>query len=306
MARKRKMKRNQSGITFVLTPKLGLRLGKPVEFDDAGTAAEALELWAEKAEARGVDFDPDRDVELDIWESDDDGPAQLAEAMIKDGMLRPSTIEEWYDHVEDAHEWEQAAMFYAVTDLGGYSSIWDVWKKADTELRPMEGTTRDYAEQLVDDIGFEGLNNPDFYFDYEAYGRDARSDWEEMAREPMDEAETELDSAKSEFESARADLSVAKESGDQEEIMDAESAVELAEMAVEEAQDEYDRQEERFEEVSSMSDKQIGEEVIEQLGWEGVDKSSYIDYDTLARDMEMGGDVSTFEFADKDWVIQAT
>lgn len=305
MARKRSMKRNQSGITFVLTPKLGLKLGKPVKFDDAGTAAEALELWAEKAEARGVDFEPDRDVELDIWEGDDEGSMQLAEAMIKDGILRPSTIDGWYDHVEDAREDEQAAMFYAVTDLGGYSSIWEVWKKADTELRPMEGTVREYAEQLVDDIGFEGLNNPEYYFDYEAYGRDARSDWENIAYEPVSEAESELEDAKRDLESAQTALEEAQSGGDQDDIETAEADVEYAEGEVEEKQSEYDDREAEYERVSNMSDREIGEEVIEQLGWEGIDRSSYIDYDALARDMEMGGDVTTFEFAGKDWVIQA-
>jgi antirestriction protein len=270
MANKRSMKRNQSGITFVLTPKLGLRLGKPVKFEDAGTAAEALELWAEKAEKRGVQFDPDRDVELAIWDGDDEGAMQLADAMLRDGMLHPTTIDAWYDHVEDAHEAEKAAMFYAVEHQGGYSTIWDVWKAADDELRPMEGDTRAYAEDFVDSCGGlkEALGDRiDYYFDYESFGRDIRSDEESNAQSEIDDLESQLDEEEQEDD---PDLEMAREN---------------------------------LERIENMSDRQLGEDMVESIGMESLGDmaENYFDWDAYVRDLEQ--DVTEFEFAGSTWAI---
>lgn len=105
-----------------------------------------------------------------------------------------------------------------------------------------EGNAVDYAQELIDDIGFESLRNPDYYFDYSKYGRDIRL------------------------------------SG----IIDGDPNFE------------------------DLSDYNIGEIVGGMTGFENMTKNEldfYIDYDALARDLVMGGDVDEFDYDGSTYVI---
>jgi hypothetical protein len=64
--------------------------------------------------------------------------------------------------------------------------------------------------------------------------------------------------------------------------------------------------EEDMERVEGMSDRAVGEEYVDGVGWEGISKENleeFFDYEYFARDLELGGDVSEMKFAGKTWVF---
>ncbi len=150
------------------------------------------------------------------------------------------------------------------------------------DIRIFEGTTKEYAEQMADDVGgpMVTFTNPEYYFDFDSFGRDLKMD-------------------------------AALEGGLEEELEDKEEELEDAddEDEVEDIQEEIDTLKENIKYYEDMSDEDYGYEYVEMLG--GVSElskqttDSYFDYDKVARDMELGGDVIEFEYGGKTYVAEA-
>lgn len=199
----------------------------------------------EKLQRRGIE-----EYEVDFI----DGSSAHA-ALFKALKIGPSDVELWFDTIEDLDDDQMAALYHRA-ELGvDWREDLDEIESRTLDPWPREGTVRDYAEQLVDDIGVESVSNPEFYFDFESFGRDLRI------------------------------------SGDLE--------------AGAEDEEERERLGEHYE---GMSDRAIGEEVVDDM-YGGVSElpkevsERYFDYDKLARDMEIGGDVDEFKLGDTTYNI---
>src|SRR5690606_293080 len=147
----------------------------------------------------------------------------------------------------------------------GYT-LEDAMAKSD-DVRMFEGSTEDYAYDLVEDIGIEGVSGD--YFDYESYGRDLGINGD-VTRTYYDD-----------LEEAKSELAEAEEDEDEDEA--------------EEIRERIDDLEERIRELESMGDKELGEYVVDEIhgGFKHLSeetKKMYFDYDSLARDMELSGD----------------
>jgi antirestriction protein len=86
-------------------------------------------------------------------------------------------IEKWYDDIEPLDLDEKAKMFWLADNLN-ITDMDEALDKLDDVIL-FEGSAKDYAHDLIDDIGVEGVSNPDFYFDYESFGRDLAFDMDE-------------------------------------------------------------------------------------------------------------------------------
>ena len=250
-------------------------LGKPVVVDNSGDAVDALEQFAERAPKKGMrgrkrPFDPDRDIRVEIW-SGDDASVELADAMLTAKLLKPSTVEQFYDDFVDMSDDEKAAAFYAVTDLG-YTDLTDIQLKVRDELRPMEGDAKEYVEQYIDGQGGVKELGEDVilsHFDYERFGRDIRSDEENRAQEELDEAESNED------------------------------------------EDDAERARSYLEELDGMTDEELGEHFADEWGTSelaailGDNLETYFDLDSWVHDWEVGGDITSFEFDGRTWTISA-
>jgi len=145
-----------------------------------------------------------------------------------------------------------------------------------------EGTTKEYAEEYADSAGgpMMAFSNPEYYFDFDSFGRDLKMD-------------------------------AALEGGLEEELEDKEEELADAddEDEAEDIQEEIDTLKENIKYYEDMSNEDYGYEYVEMLG--GVKElskqtqESYFDYDKVARDMELGGDVIEFEYDGNTYVAQA-
>lgn len=99
----------------------------------------------------------------------DSTDAQLFEA----AGITQASLEEWFDDLEPLDDHEKAALYWLMADVG-YSRE-DALAKVE-DARVYEGLAKDYVFDLVEDIGVENISNPDYYFDFEAFGRDLAFD----------------------------------------------------------------------------------------------------------------------------------
>lgn len=112
-----------------------------------------------------------------------DGSAQASTLfeMMKVNQANLGDFFEQLDDFEDMPEHEQAALYYAVTNLG-IDDLDRARKRVDDAIRVTKGDARAYAEEYIDAIGGVGelpKNVIEMYFDYEHFGRDAKIDLEE-------------------------------------------------------------------------------------------------------------------------------
>jgi len=265
-------RRNPGGnaVVFQLLPKRGHGLRGNFKVSDELELDAALQKYQQQTKAKHKRFDADRMLNLEIWDGDDAAVA-LADRMIEARLLRPSTLEQWYDELDGAREDELAAMFYAVEFLGTSGDLSDVRRRAE-DLRPFEGDTRAFAEDFVDSAGGIGAavgDRVNYYFDYEKFGSDARSDEESHAQAQIEELESSLDEE------------------EQEDDPDLEAA------------------RENLQRIEQMSDRELGEDVIDSIGSIddalGANAESYFDWDAYTRDL--AHDVTEFEFGGSTWTI---
>lgn len=150
------------------------------------------------------------------------------------------------------------------------------------DIRIFEGTVKEYAEELADDVGgpMVTFTNADYYFDYDSFGRDLKMD---AALEGGLEEELE---------------------GKQEELADADDEDE-----VEDIQEEIDTLKENIKYYEDMSNEDYGVEYVSIYGdvkdLPESTQEQYFDYDAVARDMELGGDVIEFEYNGTTYVAEA-
>ena len=179
------------------------------------------------------------------------------------------------------------------------------------DIRIFEGTTKEYAQELADSVGgpMVTFTNPEYYFDYASFGRDLKMDdaLTSHLHDDLNEAEERRDAAQSDLEDAQTELADAE---DDDEREDAEDAIETAEAEIEEAQEEMDEIQGNIDYYDNLSDQAYAEEYESQIGnlSEILSESqmeSYFDYDAVARDMELGGDVIEFEYDGKTYVAEA-
>lgn len=148
------------------------------------------------------------------------------------------------------------------------------------DLWIFEGTVREYAEDFAADAGgpMRAFSNPQYYFDYDSFGRDLKIDaaLEGGLEEELEEKEQEL---------ADADE-------DDWNYEDLEEEIESLKESIKYYED--------------MSDEDYGYEVVDNL-YGGVSElpqqtqESYFDYDKIARDMAID-DVFEFEYKGTTYV----
>ncbi len=134
-----------------------------------------LEEKAAKLQARGCE---EYEVEFHDGSTAD---AQLFEALRKSGLVHGGDLETYFDKVVELNDHDKAALFILATN-GHYAkddTLEDMLKVVDDEARCFQGTTEDYAHELLDDIGVENISNLDAYFDYDAFGQAMEYDLDE-------------------------------------------------------------------------------------------------------------------------------
>ena len=163
-------------------------------------------------------------------------------------------FEQWHKYL-DLDEAQRRAYRYLVDDIG--TDIGEVLENETyDDVIIFDGSAEEYAQELVDDIGFENLSNPQYYFDYEAFGRDLHIGGD-LTQPLLEDAE------------------MYEEEGDEEQAEDLRGQIEYLE---------------------GLSNEEMGryyvEDVLGSLDELGKQtKERYIDYDALGRDMEAGGDI---------------
>jgi antirestriction protein len=178
-----------------------------------------------------------------------------------------SNIPIWFEQVEDLSPDEKATLYHLATNNGeSVDRALEILAEGDQHAE--QGTMVDYAHEYIDSIGGvkELGDQAQSYFDYESFGRDIRLNGEDTMH-------------------LQDDLESAKESEDEEEV---------------------ERLQEQIDRIESMSETELGEEIADDLGWEGVGEKNleqYFDYDKFARDLEMGGDRYEFDFGGNTWTI---
>lgn len=101
-----------------------------------------------------------------------DGPRELGQ-LFEAASVNQANLDEWEELV-DLGEDGWAAAYYLLAHHGE-RDIKKVVRMAEDEVRPMEGTVEEYAEEFIDsmggisELGKETLEN---YFDMDAYARD--------------------------------------------------------------------------------------------------------------------------------------
>jgi len=195
-----------------------------------------------------------------------DGDSEDAE-LFEVAKIHQGDIETWFEQVEPLSTAEKAALYHLMSHNG--EPLERALELAtDGDHQPSEGTMVDYVHEYIDDIGGvkEMGDAAQTYFDYEAFGRDVRINGEDT-NHLIDDQE------------------YAKKNGDDEEV--------------ERLQEEIDR-------VDALSETELGEELADSLGWEGIGEQNmamYFDYEKFARDLEMGGDRYEFDFGGQTWTI---
>jgi len=174
---------------------------------------------------------------------------------------------DYEDALERLEDEESAAKF---TYLVGENvlSAEDALDKLD-DFRWYEGSLKDYVYNLLDDIGIENVNNPDYYFDEERYGRDIRIDGSHTNHlyEDLEYDGTLTDDEKEDLQDQIDELEKMSDRQIGEYYLDAIGG------------------------VGELSKR---------------DREAYFDYDAFARDMEMNGDVTVWRSSDgTEYVIES-
>ena len=151
-------------------------------------------------------------------------------------------IEQWCDD-EGLSAYDKIKVYWLADNLG-MLDLDEILIKVD-DVSVYDGSAIDYAYELIDDIGVAGVTSPDYYFDYEKFGRDLAFDMD-----PDDEA------------------------------------------------DAY---------YLGLTQQERGEEYVDSMGGIGElskkTRELYFDYDALARDMAIGGDIDEFTFAGSTYTV---
>jgi antirestriction protein len=218
----------------------------------------------------------------------------LYQAMESAGMIGQWNIQRWFDDVEPLADHEQAAL-YGTIEAWGIQDLDEALTKADEEARPREGSVEDYAHEIAEDSGMgpRVFTNWQSYFDYEAFGRDLRIEGSDTAH-----LEDDLATAESELEDAQTELKEAKEGG--------EDDTSYEESEVEEAEERVDDLKGSIKEIENQTDQERGEGYIDGVYGDDIPEElaqQYFDWESIARDMELGGDVSTFTFGGTEYVM---
>lgn len=129
--------------------------------------ADELEERAKKLAERGCE-----EYEIEFI----DGPSgteKLWSVVRKIAGDNTSALEVFFDDIVDMSEHDRAALVWVI-ESHGERDLEEAIEKVKDEVRLFQGTVKDYAYELIDEIGIEGINSPEAYFDYEAFGRDAK------------------------------------------------------------------------------------------------------------------------------------
>lgn len=213
-------------------------------------SAEEYEKKFKAAEKRGFE-------EFEIQFIDGETPEiDLFDAM----KVHQGSVEEYFERLEeleDLSDQEVAAIFWLCDRGFEFDDALDKYK--DVSVFP--GKPLDYVYELIDDTGTSGL---DKYFDFEAFGRDIRSDEEYRIQEDIEQAEEDED----EDEVERL----------QEHLSEVES------------QSDYDL---GAEHIDSVYGDKLPEELV----------ARYFDYKALLRDMEANSELEEYEYDDNTYTI---
>ena len=148
------------------------------------------------------------------------------------------------------------------------------------DIRIFEGTPKEYAEDVADDMGpMMTFTNSDYYFDFDSFGRDLKIDaaLEGGLEEELEEKEQELADA------------------DEDD------------WNYEDLEEEIDTLKESIKYYEDMSDEDYGIEFVSSMYGDVSDlpkqtQESYFDYDAVARDMELNGEIIEFEYGGNTYV----
>ena len=191
----------------------------------------------------------------------DDFESALFSAM----KVSQGNVHEYFEKLDEIggmQEDELAAFHYATDDLG-ISDIDDAIALAQDEIRVTEGDAKEYAEQYIDSIGGVGELGKDTLESYFDYEMFGRDIRSDIVNARIEDAR---------YEARRSD----------EDEDEAEQAV----------IDEYD----------AIDDEDLGLDFARDVGYESISNAEfYFDMDAFARDMELNGDVTEFNFAGKTW-----
>ena len=103
-----------------------------------------------------------------------DGSSEDAALFEAVGVYQGPSIERYFDDVVTLDDWEKPALYY-VMSVYGVQDLDEALVLVRDEVRTMEGTVKDYVENLIDDLGGVGHlagDSVEMYFDYEMFGRD--------------------------------------------------------------------------------------------------------------------------------------
>lgn len=132
-------------------------------------SVEQLEERAAKLAKRGCE---EYEVEFHDGSKAD---AELFRWVSERGKGGTAWLELYFDKIVGLNEHDKATLFILLSH-GIKLDLEEALKTVDDEARSFEGTNEDYAHELIDDIGVENITSPEAYFDYEAFGRDAKMD----------------------------------------------------------------------------------------------------------------------------------
>ena len=105
---------------------------------------------------------PHEEFEIQFIDGDD-----LEIAVFNAMEVNQSNLHEFFDAVDSVDESDLPALQYLTTVYG--MDFAEALEKVE-DVSVFEGTAKDYAYELIDEIGVEGITGD--YFDYEAFGRD--------------------------------------------------------------------------------------------------------------------------------------
>jgi antirestriction protein len=83
---------------------------------------------------------------------------------------------EAYEILKNATEYDQDALIAEHVLLNEGGSVEDLEMIPDRFVIFAGSDDEDLAYAIIDEMGFDGVVNPDYYFDYESFGRDLRFD----------------------------------------------------------------------------------------------------------------------------------
>ena len=107
--------------------------------------------------------------------------------------INQGNLEVWFEQIEPLTTLEKAGL-YALASNGETDLEEMIGKVQEDNPIVFEGTVKDYAEDYVGDVGIENITNPEFYFDFDGFGRDLQlngdidpDDYEGMSDEEIGE-----------------------------------------------------------------------------------------------------------------------